>query len=240
MDDTNALIQQRIDKLEQLRATGIEPYAYAFPAEDQAADLHTKFQDIDEIPEDAHEVCLAGRVMAKRSMGKIIFAHIQDGTGKIQLFVRRDEVGEEAYDFFKKDFDLGDFVEARGKLFRTRTGEISIHVTGLRMLAKAISPLPIVKEQVVDGKLVRYSAFSDIEERYRQRYADLVSNPEVRQAFWTRAQTVSALRRFLDERGFIEVETPVLQPVYGGAALARYQPNTSGLQRYLNRYNPHP
>jgi lysyl-tRNA synthetase class 2 len=210
--------RQRLAKLERIRQRGINPYPHRVERTHTAAEAIAAFEVAEAAGQKGGQVVVVGRLRSVRAMGRSTFAHIQDGTGKIQLFVRRDEVGEEAYDFFKKDFDLGDFVEARGKLFRTRTGEISIHVTGLRMLAKAISPLPIVKEQVVDGKLVRYSAFSDIEERYRQRYADLVSNPEVRQVFWTRAQTVSALRRFLDERGFIEVETPVLQPVYGGAA----------------------
>jgi len=153
-----------------------------------------------------------------RVMGKVTFAHIEDGSGSIQLFLRIDDVGEEAYDMFKRDFDLGDFVGAEGALMRTRTGEISVRVKQVRMLAKAISPLPVIKEREVDGRRVRYTAFSDVEERYRQRYADLACNPDVREVFRVRARAIKALRRFFDDRGFLEVETPILQPVYGGAA----------------------
>lgn len=206
MDDTNALIQQRIDKLEQLRATGIEPYAYAFPAEDQAADLHTKFQDIDEIPEDAHEVCLAGRVMAKRSMGKIIFAHIQDGSGRIQLFLASQQFGKEVFDVFRKMVDIGDIVGIRGFLFRTRTNELTVRVTEFELLSKSLRPLP-----------EKWHGLRDTETRYRQRYVDLIFNPEVKDVFVKRSQVVQSIRNSLNQQGFLEVETPVLQPIYGGA-----------------------
>ena len=210
--------RQRLAKLERIRQRGINPYPHRVERTHTAAEAVAAFEVAEAAGQEGDQVVVVGRLRAMRVMGRSTFAHIHDSTSKIQLFVRRDEVGRETYDFFRKDFDLGDFVEARGQLFRTRTGEITVLVTGLRMLAKAISPLPVVKEQVVDGELVRYSAFSDVEERYRQRYADLASDPDVGQVFWTRARTVSALRRFLDERGFIEVETPILQPVYGGAA----------------------
>lgn len=210
--------QRRLAKLERICQRGVNPYPHRVERTHTAAEAIAAFEAAEAEGREGDQVVVVGRLRSMRIMGKSTFAHIEDGSGKIQLFIRRDEVGKEAYDFFKKDFDLGDFVEARGQLFHTRTGEITVHVTGLRMLAKAISPLPIVKEQVVDGKLVRYSTFSDVEERYRQRYADLASNPEVRQLFWTRARTVAALRRFLNDRGFIEVETPILQPIYGGAA----------------------
>lgn len=210
--------RQRLAKLERIRQRGINPYPHRVERTHTAAKAIAAFEVTEAAGQEGDRVVVVGRLRSMRVMGKSTFAHIQDGTDKIQLFIRRDEIGQETYDFFIKDFDLGDFVEAEGQLFRTRTGEISVHVTRLRMLAKSIRPLPVVKEQMVDGELMRYSAFSDVEERFRQRYADLASNPEVRQLFWIRARTVTALRRFFDERGFIEVETPILQPVYGGAA----------------------
>jgi lysyl-tRNA synthetase class 2 len=167
---------------------------------------------------DEVRVTITGRLKSIRIMGKSSFAHIEDGSGRVQLFIRVNEVGEESYELFKRGFDLGDFVGAKGTMMCTRSGEISVRTQELRMLSKAVSPLPVVKEQEIDGQMVRYSAFSDVEERYRQRYADLAANPEVRQVFWTRARTIAALRRFLDGHGFIEVETPMLQPIYGGAA----------------------
>ncbi len=153
-----------------------------------------------------------------RPMGKIAFAHIEDGTARIQLFFRINDIGEEMMTRLKEDFDLGDYIEASGHLFRTKTSEISLHVSSFRMLAKAVTPLPAAKDELVDGKIVRHATLNDPEMRYRQRYADLVVNPEVREIFKIRTKTIRALQQFLDERDFIEVETPILQPIYGGAA----------------------
>jgi lysyl-tRNA synthetase class 2 len=205
--------QQRRLKLQQLREAGIDPY----PA--RAQRTHTAGQAIaalEEGVEDAPpvEVTVVGRLVGIRVMGKSSFAHIEDGSGRLQLYLRRDLLGEEPYDLFRYNLDLGDFVEAQGTMFLTRTGEPSVQVKQLRLLSKALRPLPVVKEK--DGQV--FDAFSDKELRYRQRYIDLAVNPEVREIFWTRARIVSAIRRFLDDRGFIEVETPVLQPIYGGAA----------------------
>jgi lysyl-tRNA synthetase class 2 len=152
-----------------------------------------------------------------RPMGKITFAHIEDGFGRIQLFLRANELGP-ILELFNQEFDLGDFVQASGMVFRTRTGEVTLRVASLRMLAKAITPLPAAKDEVVDGEVVRHATLSEPEVRYRQRYADLAINPEVRQIFRTRAAILRALREFLDSHDFLEVETPVLQPIYGGAA----------------------
>jgi lysyl-tRNA synthetase class 2 len=151
-------------------------------------------------------------------MGKITFAHIDDVDGRIQLFLRANDVGQEALDLFSREFDLGDFLQASGEMFRTRTGEITLRVQSFRMLAKAVTPLPAAKDELVDGQVVRHATLADPEMRYRQRYADLAVNPEVRRIFRQRAATVSALRQFLDQHGFLEVETPILQPIYGGAA----------------------
>ncbi len=210
--------RQRLAKLERIRQRGINPYPHRVARSHTAAEAIAAFEAAEATGQEGTQVTVAGRLRTVRVMGKSTFAHIEDASARIQLFVRYDDVGPETYDFFKKDCDLGDFIEAKGQLFRTRTGEITVRVAELRMLAKAVSPLPVVKEQEVDGQVIRYAAFSDVEERYRQRYADLASNPEVRQIFLTRARTVSALRQFLDGRGFIEVETPILQPIYGGAA----------------------
>src|SRR5262249_59022395 len=179
------------------------------------------------------EVAVTGRLRSVRVTGKVSFAHIEDGTGNVQLFIRQDAVGEEIYDLFKKDLDLGDFVEACGTMMRTKAGEVSVMVRELKLLAKAISPLPVIKEQEVDGKTVAYGAFSDIEERYRQRYVDLASNSDVREVFRTRARTISAVRQFLDNENFLEVETPILQPIYGGAAARPFTTHHNQLHQDL-------
>jgi len=201
---------QRRAKLERLRAAGIDPY----PA--RSSRTHTTTQAIALLEEGqtSNPVTVAGRLVSIRVMGKGSFAHIEDGHGRIQLYLRQDRLGEESYEMFKRDLDLGDFVEARGELFYTRTGEPTVQVEELRLLSKALRPLPIAKEK--DGQV--FDAFADKEQRYRQRYVDLAVNPDVRDLFRMRARIVSAIRRFLDERGFLEVETPILQPVYGGAA----------------------
>lgn len=210
------LERQRLEKLDRLREAGIEPYPLRSGRTHTTAAALDAFERVGEESETV--VTVAGRLLSVRDMGKTVFAHISDEFGRIQLFMRRDEVGEEMHQIFRKLIDLGDFVQATGPLVRTRTGEISVRVQEWRLLAKAISPLPVVKEQEIDGRTVRYSAFSDVEERYRQRYADLAVNPEVREIFRLRARLINALRRFLDSHDFLEVETPVLQPLYGGAA----------------------
>ena len=207
-----------MEKLERLRARGVEPYPRRVKRTHTIAEALAALEAAEAAGQEGGQVAIAGRLRSMRVMGKATFAHIEDGSGSIQLFLRIQNVGEEAYELFKQDFDLGDFVGAEGTLMRTRTGERSLLVDQVRMLAKAISPLPVVKEKEIDGQQVRYTTFSNVEERYRQRYADLASNPEVRQVFRLRASTIKALRRFLDEHDFLEVETPVLQPVYGGAA----------------------
>jgi lysyl-tRNA synthetase class 2 len=151
-------------------------------------------------------------------MGKITFAHIEDGTGRIQLFFRADDIGEDQVSFFTDHYDLGDFIQASGNIFRTQSGEISIRISEYTMLAKAITPLPAAKDEVVDGKVVQHATLTDPETRYRQRYADLAVNPDVREVFRIRTRTIRAIQHFMDSKDFLEVETPVLQPIYGGAA----------------------
>lgn len=210
------LEEQRLAKLERLVAEGIEPYPLRIERTHTTAEALAAFAAADE--EDAVTVTVCGRLVSLRDMGKTVFGHVLDGNGRLQLFIRREEIGEESHAIFRKLIDLGDFAQASGVLFRTRAGEVSLRVTEWKLLSKAISPLPVVKEQEVDGQVVRYSAFADVEERYRQRYADLAVNPEVRDLFRARAKTISAMRRFLDDHDFLEVETPILQPLYGGAA----------------------
>ncbi len=227
----NPLEEQRLEKLARLEAEGIDPYPLRAERTHTSAEAIAAFEAASE--GDPVNVVVCGRLVSLRDMGKTIFAHIADESGRLQLFLRRDDLGEESHAIFKKLIDLGDFIEARGQMFRTRLGEVSLHVGEWRILSKAISPLPVAKEQEVDGRLVRYGAFADMEERYRQRYADLAVNPEVRDTFRKRARLVGALRRFMDDNGFLEVETPVLQPLYGGAAARPFTTHHNQLKQEL-------
>jgi lysyl-tRNA synthetase class 2 len=209
---TDQEIQRRL-KLERLRQAGIDPYPPRTRRTHTSSEAIAALQAAPEGAEPVH-VTVVGRLVAIRVMGKSSFAHIEDGAGRIQLYLRRDVVGDEVYALFKNELDLGDFVEASGQAFYTRTGEASVRVEELRLLSKALRPLPVIKEK--DGQV--FDAFADKEQRYRQRYVDLAVNADVRKIFRIRARIVSAIRRFLDERDFLEVETPVLQPIYGGAA----------------------
>lgn len=223
----------RVEKLERLRAEGVEPYPRRVKRTHTVAEALAALKAAEKSEQEGPQVAVAGRLRSMRVMGKVAFAHIEDGTGSIQLFLRIQEVGEEAYATFKQSFDLGDFCSAEGTLMRTRSGEPSVLVEHVRMLAKAVSPLPVVKEKEVGGHQVRYTAFTDVEERYRQRYADLASNAEVREVFRARARTLSALRRFFDDHGFLEVETPILQPLYGGAAARPFLTHHNQLRQDL-------
>jgi len=216
MKKWNDLERIRLEKLERLRQAGMEPYPNRVERTHTTAEAIETFETASE--DVSTEVTVVGRLRSVRSMGKSTFAHIEDGTGRLQLYLRADELGAEAFDRFNADFDLGDFLQARGQMFRTRTGEVSVRVADYRMLAKGVTPLPATKEEEVDGERVVHSAFSDPEARFRERYADLVINPEVRDIFHLRMRVVRALQKFLDEHGFLEVETPILQPIYGGAA----------------------
>jgi lysyl-tRNA synthetase class 2 len=217
--ELNELEQQRVEKLGRLKEAGVPAYPHRTSRTHTTEQAVQAFLAAENASNDPPEVTVAGRVVSLRVMGKLSFAHIEDAGGKVQLFIRRNDLGEDSYALFRKAVDLGDFVEASGPMMRTRTGEISVETHKLRMLAKAITPLPIPKEyEDEEGTVTRYSAFSDVEERYRQRYADLAVNPEVREIFRTRSRMISALRAWLDDHGYLEVETPVLQPIYGGAA----------------------
>ncbi|HKY54093.1 MAG TPA: lysine--tRNA ligase [Anaerolineales bacterium] len=224
MAEYTSLEKIRLRKLDELRAEGIEAYPTRAKRTHTSAEAIAAFEEAES--EGASNgstpmvhVTLAGRIRATRLMGKISFAHIEDGEGKIQLFFRANEIGKERLDFFNKMFDIGDFIQAEGDMFRTKTGEATLHVHDFHMLAKSISPLPAAKDETLeDGTVIRHAALEDPELRARQRYADLAVNPEVREIFRKRAAIIKALRTFLDNKGFLEVETPILQPLYGGAA----------------------
>ncbi len=212
-EELNFVLQARREKLEALEAAGVPPYAYTFDRKNSAAEAQTLLGDAAEGP----DVSLAGRVVAWRSHGKTTFAHLADATGKIQLYFKKDQLGEQSYSQLAH-FDLGDIIGVHGPLFRTRTGEVTVRVDRVELLAKSLRPLPFGKEEEVNGQIVRHSGFADPEQRYRQRYADLAVHPEVRALFVARSRMISAIRAFLDQRDFLEVETPILQPLYGGAA----------------------
>lgn len=209
----------RLEKANELRNQGIEPY----PTHSERSHSTQEAVQAYEAAESAGgdqivKATLVGRLRSLRAMGKITFAHIEDGAGRVQLFLRANDLGQEKIELFNRYFDLGDFIQASGEMFRTRTNEVTLRVEEFHMLAKAITPLPAAKDEVVDGQVVQHATLEDPEVRYRQRYADLAVNPDVRRIFRTRAAIIRSLREFLDSHDFLEVETPILQPIYGGAA----------------------
>ncbi len=228
--ELNDLEKVRLEKALQMRQNGRDPYPTRTNVTTNIAEAILAYTTDESIE---HVFTLGGRIRATRPMGKIIFAHIEDGFGRIQLFFRVNTLGEESMKLFLDEFDLGDFIQTTGKLFRTRTGEITLEVTEFKMLAKAITPLPAAKDEVVDGEIIRHATLSDPETRYRQRYADLAVNSDVRKVFQMRAGVVRAIRQFLDERGFLEVETPILQPIYGGAAAKPFVTHHNQLKQDL-------
>jgi lysyl-tRNA synthetase class 2 len=215
-EELNFVMKARREKLAALRQAGIEPYAYEFQ---RTHDTTAALRALPEGVESGPLVRVPGRIVSWRPHGKTAFAHIADSRSRIQVYFRRDELGEEA--FRRLDLlDIGDVVGVVGPLFRTRTGEITIRAQEYQLLAKSLRPLPYGKEEIVDGRVVRHSGFADSEQRYRQRYADLAVHPEVRRCFMARSKMITAIRGYLDGLGYLEVETPILQPQYGGA-LAR-------------------
>ncbi|WP_054695025.1 lysine--tRNA ligase [Syntrophomonas palmitatica] len=191
----------RMDKLAELREMGIEPFGQRYRRDAMAKDIIDKFEQLE-----GKDVSIAGRIMSKRRHGKAGFANIQDLSGQIQLYLRQDDLGEEKYELFKK-LDMGDILGITGQVFRTQKGEISIHVKDITYLSKSLNPLP-----------EKWHGLKDVEMRYRQRYVDLIVNPQVKDVFVKRSRIVKEIRNYLDERGFLEVETPMMQPIPGGAA----------------------
>ncbi|MBO4965819.1 MAG: lysine--tRNA ligase [Muribaculaceae bacterium] len=206
----------RRNSMQTLRDMGIEPYpAPLYPVDAYSVEIKESFKDEDE----PRQVCVAGRIMSRRIMGKASFVELQDGKGRIQLYISRDDLcpgeNKDLYNVvFKKLLDIGDFIGIKGFVFRTKTGEISIHAQELTLLSKSLRPLPIVKMK--DGKA--YDAFTDPEMRYRQRYVDLVVNPEVKEIFIKRTKIFNSMREYFNSHGYMEVETPVLQSIPGGAS----------------------
>ncbi len=231
-------LERRKDR-EELYSLGINPYpAESFVINAMAADIHANYENN---KTDYKDISIAGRLMSRRIMGSASFAEIQDSTGRLQIYVRRDDIStDENPEFyntvFKKLLGIGDFIGVTGHIFTTQTGEISLHVTQLTVLSKAIKPLPIVKRDE-DGTV--FDGFTDPEQRYRQRYVDLTVNPEVKKTFVTRSKIISNMRRYFDDHGWLEVETPILQAVHGGAAARPFQThhNTLDMPLYLRIAN---
>ncbi len=216
MDNTNDLWRIRLEKLEMLRQAGIEPYADRYKRTHKAIEILERFEELE-----GQEVSVAGRIMSKRDQGKIIFAHVQDFSGRIQIYIRMDELGQTLFDLITK-FDVGDIIGIEGKVFRTKRGEISIHAHNIKLLSKAMRPLP-----------EKFHGLTNVETRYRRRYLDLVMNPDVRQVFVTRSKIIRVMREFLEEREFLEVETPTLHTIAGGAAARPFRTHHNALDMDL-------
>ncbi|TEB08340.1 Lysine--tRNA ligase [Pelotomaculum schinkii] len=199
-EDLNELMQVRREKLAEIRAKGIEPYGGRFIRTHQAGEILDHFAEFED-----QSVVLAGRIMSRRGMGKATFAHIQDGSRKIQVYLRLNDIGPEAYELFGK-LDIGDIIGVSGKVFKTRMGEITIAVAQFTLLSKSLRPLP-----------EKWHGLKDVDLRYRQRYVDLIVNPDVKEVFEARSKIIRAIRVFMDRKGFLEVETPMMQTIAGGA-----------------------
>jgi lysyl-tRNA synthetase class 2 len=223
MDETNELIQQRIKKLEILRKDGIDPYPNDFRVTHTSRDLHETFGSLsDEELKSVGEIfCLAGRIVAIRDFGKASFIQIQDRKGRIQVYLQKDIVGEAAFQLFKT-FDIGDFIGLEGKIFRTKTRELTLQVQSFRLLAKSLRTLP-----------EKWHGLTDIEARYRQRYLDLIANPRVKEIFFTRIKAIQKIRDFFTQRDFMEVETPMLHPIPGGATAKPFRTHHNALDMEL-------
>ncbi len=220
----NEIIDQRKEKIKTLVADGINPYPHKYDRSHTVTDALDQFDDI----EGKEGIRLAGRLMSRRVMGKASFANIMDGSGRIQLYLSREELGVDVYTMFKH-LDIGDFIGVSGLLMTTRTGEKTLKVLELTLLSKNIRPLPNVKEK--DGQL--FDGFEDKEQRYRKRYLDLIVNPDVKETFIKRARIYKSIRNFFDTHDYLEVETPILQPLYGGASARPFKTHHNSLDMEL-------
>jgi lysyl-tRNA synthetase class 2 len=235
--------QIRVQKLETLREMGINPYPFSFDrthTSKQVPEDPELVKKDDQREDEVEQVAVAGRIMTRRIMGKSTFFNLQDAEGTIQIYIRRDDVGKETYNtVFKKLTDIGDIVGIKGFVFITRTGETTIHATEFVMLTKTLRPIPIPKKVEEDGETKIYDAFSDKEQRYRQRALDLIVNRNVQQVFIQRTKMVQEIRNFMNGKGYLEVETPILQPIYGGAAAEPFEThhNSLGMTLYLRIAN---
>jgi lysyl-tRNA synthetase class 2 len=222
LEDLSDQVQQRMLKLQRLRERGTDAFPARAKRSHTAAEAVAAFEKSEAADQDAPSVQVTGRLRAIRVMGKSSFAHLEDGSGRVQIYLKRDDLGQDAYEIFKRDLDLGDFLGVKGSLFRTRTGEVTIHVESYQLLAKALHPLP-----------EKWHGLKDVETRYRRRYLDLIANQDIRDIFTTRSRIISAMRRFLDDQGFLEVETPTLQPIYGGAMARPFTTHHNALDMTL-------
>ena len=222
--DLNDQMVRRRDELEALKKMGVNPFAFEYDRTNFSKDLIDGFKD--DGPE--FTVSIAGRLTSIRRMGKASFCHVKDSKGKIQVYLKKDDLGP-GYDAFKL-MDIGDVVGVKGFVFRTKMGEISIHARELTLLAKSLRPLPVVKEKVDEsGQKTTFDPFSDKELRYRQRYVDLAVNDDIRDVFVKRSRIISAMRKYLDARNYLEVETPILQPLYGGGSARPFKTHHNAL-----------
>jgi lysyl-tRNA synthetase class 2 len=215
MATINELRKARLKKLEAIKKALINPYPGKNKRTHKIAEA---LKDFNKISSAKKEVILVGRIRSLRSHGGSTFVDIEDGTGKIQVFLRKDRLGEKGYQFFLENFDIGDFIEARGTLFKTKKGEKTIDITDYKMLAKSLLPLP-----------EKWHGLRDIEERFRKRYLDLIFNPETKKKFEIRSKIIKEIREFLEKEGFLEVETPILQPIYGGAKARPFKTHLNAL-----------
>ncbi|MBN3032917.1 MAG: lysine--tRNA ligase [Candidatus Saganbacteria bacterium] len=210
-EELSDLLKVRREKMDEFRAQGMEPYPYSFAVTDSAAGLLARYGGLKEHEESPADISVAGRIMTKRGHGKASFATIQDGSGRVQIYGKLDVIGAQKYELYQK-LDIGDFVGVTGQVFKTKTGELTVRVRDFRLLSKSLHPLP-----------EKWHGLQDKELRYRERYVDLIVNPEVKEVFVKRSKIVSLIRRFLEARGFLEVETPILHVLQGGAAAAPFE-----------------
>ena len=218
--DENHLVQERIRKLNELKELGVNPYPYKYDKTHDCSDLKKKYEGLAPEEKTGDSVSVAGRIMLNRNMGKAAFMTIQDQSGKLQIYLREDGIGE-TYKLLKK-IDIGDFIGVKGKIFKTRTGEVTVEASEFTILCKSIRPLP-----------EKFHGLVDTEIRYRKRYLDLIMNEDVKNVFIMRNKIIREIRKFLDDKSFIEVETPILQPIYGGASAKPFKTHHNALKRDL-------